>query len=172
MFSAPQLRDLFRHMEWADATVWRVIGALDRGSVDPWLRSRLFHVHLVQRAFLQVWKRDEVPSMKAEDFPTLEAVRLWARPYYSEAFAFLGSLDREPERLAEPMAMPWVTAFERRLGRQFETPTLAETAFQVTSHSTYHRGQINRRLRELNVEPALVDYIAWLWFGRPGADWD
>ncbi len=172
MFSVPQLRDLVRHMEWADATVWRVVGTLDKGSLDPWLRSRLYHVHLVQRAFLQVWKSEAVPSARAEDFATLEDVRIWARPYYSEAFAFLDTLERNPGRLGEPMAMPWVKALEAKLGRGLETPTLAETAFQVTSHSTYHRGQINRRLRELEVEPALVDYIAWLWFGRPKADWD
>jgi len=48
---------------------------------------------------------------------------------------------------------------------------LAKTAFQVTGHSTCHRGQVNTRLRELGAYPPLVDYIAWLWLGRPAADW-
>jgi uncharacterized damage-inducible protein DinB len=43
--------------------------------------------------------------------------------------------------------------------------------FQVTSHSTHHRGQVNARLRALGGEPPLVDYIAWVWFGKPAADW-
>jgi uncharacterized damage-inducible protein DinB len=38
-------------------------------------------------------------------------------------------------------------------------------------HSTYHRGQVNARLRELGIEPPLTDYIAWIWFGRPEAEW-
>lgn len=48
---------------------------------------------------------------------------------------------------------------------------LGETMIQVAMHSQYHRGQINTRLRELGAEPPLVDYIAWIWFGRPDAAW-
>jgi len=41
----------------------------------------------------------------------------------------------------------------------------------VALHSLYHRGQVNARLREVGGTPPLVDYIAWLWFGRPAAEW-
>ena len=44
-------------------------------------------------------------------------------------------------------------------------------ATQVASHSTYHRGQVNARLREVGGTPPLVDYIAWIWFGRPAPNW-
>ena len=67
--------------------------------------------------------------------------------------------------------MPWVATYEAKLGRTFSTPTLGETMLQVASHSTYHRGQVNARLREVGGEPPLVDYIAWIWFGRPEPDW-
>lgn len=46
---------------------------------------------------------------------------------------------------------------------------LKEKLHQV---STYHRGQANSRLRELGGKPPLVDYIAWIWFGRPAPRWD
>jgi uncharacterized damage-inducible protein DinB len=67
--------------------------------------------------------------------------------------------------------MPFVAEQEKRLGTKFAEPTLAQTIFQVTSHSTYHRGQVNARLREVGAEPPLVDYIAWVWFGKPDPDW-
>lgn len=67
--------------------------------------------------------------------------------------------------------MPWVAEYEAFLGRRFETPTLGETALQVPSHTTYHRGQVNVRLRELGAEPPLVDFIAWIWFGKPAPNW-
>jgi uncharacterized damage-inducible protein DinB len=38
-------------------------------------------------------------------------------------------------------------------------------------HSSYHRGQVAQRLRELGEEPPLSDFIAWIWMDRPGADW-
>jgi uncharacterized damage-inducible protein DinB len=61
--------------------------------------------------------------------------------------------------------------YEQQMGRRFEAPTQTETMRQVASRSTYHRGQVNARLRELDGEPPLVDYIAWIWFGRPAPDW-
>jgi len=43
---------------------------------------------------------------------------------------------------------------------------------QVPLHSQYHRGQINARLRAVGGEPPRVDYIVWVWLGRPGAHWE
>ena len=51
-------------------------------------------------------------------------------------------------------------------GRQ-DRPRWPRPASRSCSHSTYHRGQVNARLREIGAEPPLVDYIAWLWFDRP-----
>ena len=42
---------------------------------------------------------------------------------------------------------------------------------QVALHSTYHRGQINARIRELGGEPPLTDFIAWVWAGKPQPSW-
>ena len=50
--------------------------------------------------------------------------------------------------------------------------TLGDTAWQVFSHSTYHRGQMATRIRELGGEPPAVDYIYWAWTRRPAAAWD
>jgi uncharacterized damage-inducible protein DinB len=41
----------------------------------------------------------------------------------------------------------------------------------MSSHSTYHRGQVNSILRQLGAEPPLTDFIAYLWLGRPDPDW-
>ena len=74
--------------------------------------------------------------------------------------------------LARPLVMPWVARDQKQLGRTFDVATVGETAFQVVSHSTHHRAQANSRLRAVGGEPPLVDFIAWIWFGRPAAPWD
>ena len=48
---------------------------------------------------------------------------------------------------------------------------MIDTVLQVVLHTTYHRGQINLRLRELGVEPPLTEYFVWTWRGKPAADW-
>ena len=164
------LRQLLRHMEWADAEVWREVMAHEPAREDQHLRNLLTHLHLVQRLFLIVWQKQPFdPSRGQPEFTTAADLRNWARTYYAEASAFLETID-EPSLTGE-VSMPWVKNFEAQTGRTFSTPTLGETIVQVTSHSTYHRGQVNARLREVGGEPPLVDYIAWIWFGRPDPNW-
>ncbi len=168
MFTLEALRELYLHMEWADARVWRVALTLD-GGVDERLRNLLLHMHNVQRAFLHVWTAQPLVFPEATEFSTLRTLHARVPLYYDEARHFLET--RQATLLAQPVVMPWVDEYERHLGRRFDAPTLGETAFQVTSHSTYHRGQVNTRLRELGAEPPLVDFIAWVWFGKPAPDW-
>jgi uncharacterized damage-inducible protein DinB len=163
------LKGLVAHMQWADAQVWAA--ALSNAAVgeeDRALRARLSHAHGVQRAFLCVWQGMAVVRPPAEP-PDLMATLARARTYYEDLARFLDALDEG--ELARPTVMPWAKGFTEHLGREPSVTTLAETLTQVVMHSTYHRGQVNTRLRELGIEPALTDYIAWLWFGRPGPSW-
>lgn len=162
------LNDLYHHMEWADAAVWAAVLASEGGAEDAKLREYLYHSHVVQRAFLRAWRGEpsEAPYPTFKDAPSL---MLWGRAYYGEAFAYLGALS--DGEVSEPMPVPWAAMVERMLGRAPETTTVGETLLQVALHSQYHRGQINARLREVGGEPPLVDYIAWVWRGRPSPDW-
>jgi uncharacterized damage-inducible protein DinB len=169
VFSRDQLSNLYRHMEWADARVWDAVPHHD--PADERLRKWLVHIHVVQRAFLHIWTQRPVGEAfrSADQFASLAEVRGWARPYYREALEFVERLT--DERLADPIELPWAAQLAQHLGRPPAAPTLGDTCFQVTSHSTYHRGQVNARLRELGAEPPLVDYIAWVWFGKPRPEW-
>ena len=167
MFGIDGLRELYVHMDWADGKVWQAIASLS--VPDTTLHDRLYHSHFTQRGFLQVWTGQPVPRYDPKSMATLGEIRDWARPLYREAAAFLDSLKESD--LSRPTAPPWVRLYAKTLGRQPAITTLGETMFQVTSHTTYHRGQINTRVRELGGEPPLVDYIAWLWHGRPAPEW-
>jgi uncharacterized damage-inducible protein DinB len=162
------LTDLYRHMEWADAVTWTSVFASESGHKDAKLRDYLYHLHLVQHAFLRAW-RGEQSETPYPTFNDAESLMLWGRNYYGEAFAHLETLN--DEKLSKPMPLPWATMVEKQLGRAPEKSTVGETVFQVALHSLYHRGQINARLRDVGGEPALVDYIAWIWLGRPSPDW-
>ncbi len=162
------LKGLAAHMQWADAQVWTA--ALSNADVadDAALRAKLSHTHGVQRAFLCVWQGVTVVRPPAEP-PGLRATFASARSYYEDLARFFEALGEDD--LARPTVMPWARGFAEYLGREPTVTTLAETLTQVAMHSTYHRGQVNTRLRELGVEPALTDYIAWLWFGKPEPAW-
>lgn len=162
------LLDLYRHMEWADATVWTAVLAADDGPSDAKIRGYFYHLHMVQRAFLRTW-RGEPRDTPYPTFDKAPALMLWGQTYFGEASAHLGTLNEA--KLSEPMPLPWASMVAEMLGHAPEVTTVGDTTLQVALHSTYHRGQINARLREIGGEPPLVDYIAWIWLGRPAANW-
>jgi len=168
MFSSELVRDLCAHMEWADSLVWQATLGSPEAAADQKLRDRLSHIHMTQRAFLQVWSKQTLDRLRSLKFDTTGELYAWIRPHYPELKSFLATL--KSAQLTEPTPLPWAKYFVPA-GRQAAVTTLGETLLQVTSHSTYHRGQANTRLRELGAEPPLVDYIGWVWLGRPATSW-
>ena len=162
------IRELYGHMEWADALIWRAVLGSAVAAGDQNIRDRLMHIHMTQRAFLQVWTSQELDRYQSMSFATTPDLYAWVRPYYPQLAAFLAAL--QPARLTEPAPLPWAKYFVPE-GREAAITTLDETMFQVTSHSSHHRAQVNTRLREIGAEPPQVDYIAWLWVGRPAPAW-
>ena len=167
--SLEALRELLHHMEWADACVWRALLAHPAAFQDTRLRDLLRHLHGVQRGFLAIWTAQALQQQVAEATWDPPSAQLAVRSYYTHLHAAIGSFDEAT--LERRIVMPGLELYEQRMGRRFDAPTLAETILQVATHSTYHRGQVNARLREVGGEPPLVDYIAWIWFGRPAPEW-
>jgi uncharacterized damage-inducible protein DinB len=159
-------RMLFAHAQWADALAWKAV--LGAGIEDAELREKLHHLHLVQWGYLRIWQGAWRVPPALETFPSLDTVRDWARETHREVASFLETVP--PERVGEEVAIPWVDYLVERYGMA-RPSTWSETVLQVAMHSTYHRGQVARRLRELGAEPALTDLIAWIWAGRPEAEW-
>jgi uncharacterized damage-inducible protein DinB len=162
------LLDLFDHMEWADARVWETVLPHDAARHDEALRDLLLHLHGVQRGFLDAWTGQPF-VYRGNDSTTLEREFATVQSYYASARTFLESLDSQ--RLASPLIVPWTKWVEQAIGRPPADTTLGETVLQACLHSTHHRAQANARLRALGAQPPLVDYIAWLWLGRPQPSW-
>jgi len=163
------LEDLYGHMEWADAIVWKAVLANESAPGYKKVNEYLYHLHLVQRAFLRAW-RGESREMPYPTFTDAKSLMVWARSYYPEAAAHFETLT--DESIARPMQLPWADIVERELGRAPENISVAEMMLQVPLHSQYHRGQVNARLRAVGGEPPRVDYIVWVWLGRPKPDWE
>ncbi|MEW6336961.1 MAG: DinB family protein [Acidobacteriota bacterium] len=157
------IRSLFGHMAWADHAVWRVVQGCEGARSSEEIVERFYHLHVVQHAFWMIWQRRRVEVPRQEEMATFEALRPFAAVTHRRIAAYLA--DASPESLTETLEIPW-----------FRDPPLrvstGDAMLQVASHSTHHRGQLASRLRALGVEPPTVDYIVWLWKGRPAPDWE
>lgn len=148
-------------MAWADASTWKAVLAFVPASEDRVLRERLHHIHLCQHVWLKIW-RDEPFDPHAGETLELAGLANWAREYHEAVGNFLATLDES--ELARKVIVPGTDT-------DFQQPQLWESFVQITTHSTYHRGQVSARLREIGGEPAQTDFIAWIGLGKPRAEW-
>lgn len=168
--------DAYAHMEWADSTVWSAVLETPRLAEDEYLKGTLLHLHLVQRTFLWMWIEAgggpvELKELQPDRDPNAMSaaeLRNWAQSYYPLLRRWLGDA---ASRLDAVVEFPYAPAIEERLGRKPEKVSVGEALYQVLAHTMHHRGQIIRRIRELGGEPPLIDYVAWLWMGRPEPTW-
>lgn len=163
------VRDLLDHAAWADAEVWAAVRALPDAFDDKRLREKLHHIHVVQHAFLAIWEGRVIEVAPLDGFATPGAMAAWARSGHESINIRAAAMS--PGALEKEASIPWAQLVRERHG-EIAAVTLLDTMIQVASHSTYHRGQVNTRLRELGGKPPLVDFIAWGWFGRPAPRWD
>lgn len=167
MKNSNMIISLFRHMEWADAEIWASIEQLPGAGDDERLIKLLHHLHMVQYAFLRTWTKQERQVITIEQLGGKEGIKTWGREYYKQLHEYLKQFDTLD--LEQIISMPWEKMVEEKIGRPITPATLGATMLQVTSHSTYHRGQINARIRELGGEPRIVDFILWQWISEPEA---
>ncbi len=163
-------RDLFAHMAWADAVVCRAAMASPATAGDAKIAEILQHYTWTQRTYFALWSHADVDFQSFAAEPRdLGSLAASIRKHHAELSKWLAAA--EDEQQGQPLVIPWADRLEQRLGRPPGPATVGESMVQVVTHSAHHRGQINSRLRELGVEPPLVDFIAWVWFGKPAAEW-
>lgn len=164
-----QIENLLNHMKWADAEVWKKVLPFEAVQKDERIKKLLYHIHQVQYAFYFLWNELPLDIPKPDTFSNLDSISKWGVDYQDKLNAFLSS--PKADEKDKVIQIPWSVFIERKTGKKVIPATLEETMLQVASHGTYHRGQINTRFRELGGEPASVDFIAWIWFGKPPEDW-
>lgn len=168
--------DTYAHMEWADSMVWAAVLDTPGAGDDGFLKGTLLHLHLVQRSFLWMWiealggpvaLEELQPDADPNVMPARE-LKSWAKSYYPLVRRWLEEVDPRIDAVIE---FANAEALEERLAKPPEPVRVNEALYQVLAHTAHHRGQVNRRLRELGGEPPIIDYVMWVWLGRPEPAW-
>ncbi len=162
------IRDLYRHMEWADATMWSAVLEAEAAAGDEVLIDRLRHFHVAQNAYLAIW-RDEPMDLHAADGLPARDLAAWARDNHRAMKDHVAGLSDSV--LTGPVALPWTRVMAEHLGHEPAPTSLADTLVHQYAHTAHHRGQAATRLRELGIDPPMIDYLFWVWSGRPDPAW-
>jgi uncharacterized damage-inducible protein DinB len=155
------LRQLMAHCEWANAVFFHAWGKSPARDHEE-LRRRLGHLVGVQQGFLAIVRGEA--SGAPPGGPPASYDDLQARAQASHRGLRDFAADMTPDALARTVRIPW-----------FPDPpcvvTAGEALVQVALHSQHHRGQCMTRLKDFGGEPKNVDWIIWLWKGKPEARW-
>src|SRR5436305_8506976 len=122
MPTTTDLTELARHMEWADAIAWRSVLSSQEARDDERIRMWLYHVHMVQHAFLCVWRDEGLKFRDPAEFPDLAALATWGGGGHGEITEFLASAERAS--LDRRVHLPWAPEVEKMLGRAISDGTL------------------------------------------------
>ena len=163
------LIDLFDHMSWGDSVVWKAVLEHSISSSDEKIKKLFYHLHRVQFAFLTLWKGEKLDLPKIENFALSSSIMKWGSSFSQQAAKVF--LEIEDDKLDKIVDIPWSSLVEKKFNKSIKAVTLGEQMMQVAMHSQYHRAQINSRLRELGNEPPMVDFILWVWLGKPKDGW-
>jgi uncharacterized damage-inducible protein DinB len=155
------VRELMGHAEWANAVLFHAWGKAPARDHEE-MRRRVAHVVGVQEGFLAVLRSEPVGWPPEGPPPTFDQLKARAETSHANLQAFASSLDGAA--LARQVRIPW-----------FPDPpcviSVAEALVQVAMHTQHHRGQLMTRLKDLGGEPVNVDWIIWLWKGKPRGRW-
>ncbi len=151
MESLALLRDLFLYDVWANR---QMIACIASG--DP-LRL-MAHILASERLW---WARIQGQAEGLTPWPdlSLEECRELAETMSTIWSNYLGT--------ASEGTLPKKVSYTNSQGTQFHTG-IGDILMHVANHSTYHRAQIARALRQEGIAPPRTDYIAYVREGRGG----
>lgn len=156
------LLDLAAHLAWADAVAFHAVAKVPAALEASDVLERLDHAATVGLFFGQLLRAEPL-GPPPEGAPAFEVIRAKAKAAAEGLYAWVEGASEAD--LARQLTVPW-----------FPDPpcvvTAAQALTQALMHAQHHRGQTMTRLKQLGGRSVNVDYIVWLWKGRPEPRWE
>jgi len=142
---------MFNHLNWANHQILEALKALGFRNFQA---KRLFsHLLLAEEVWLnRLQGLDSNPQAIWTELTIEECSNLVVKNQQSFS-GFLGGLSES--------TMEDVIVYKNSTGQEFST-SVGDILTHVALHGQYHRGQINRLLREDGFEPVNVDFITFV----------
>ena len=156
------LRDLMGHQEWADAVFFHIWSKAEGTWDDEEVRRRTEHNLFVQEGFRSLILGEPVGHWNEGPPPSFLELKKQAHKATALCRDLVGKM--EEKKLADIVKPPWAPDTLHHI-------TVADALVQVAMHTQHHRGQNITRLKQLGGKTVNVDWIIWLWKGKPEGRW-
>ncbi|MFC3770171.1 DinB family protein [Paenibacillus sp. GCM10012303] len=145
------IKCMMDHLYWANA---RILDALEESETkNKDLLKLVRHVAVAERVWLsRLQGKGSAPYSLWEEAENLTAVRTMFEDNAALYRVYIEGL--------EESGLDEMIDYANQSGVPFRT-SVRDILSQVLLHGQYHRGQINRALRNESAEPAQIDYITF-----------
>ncbi len=150
------VRSLWEHLYWADELVFEALAASGFAAAEAF--REVAHVVGTEETWLARLE-GRPPRAPVWPEPSPAGTRSLLEETHDAYREYLAGL--EEEDLATPVT------YTNSAGERF-TNTKGDILLHVALHGQYHRGKVNLLLRQAGLDPAPVDYIAFVR-GAPAA---
>lgn len=141
---------MLEHCVWANE---RMYGQMKNTSVDKEVVELFYHIVAAEEVWLCRINNQESSHISLWGSAALEDCE---RILKGNILKLEGLLHRLMEK-----DMPSVISYTNSKGKEYQS-TLEEILTHIALHGQYHRGQINKKLRESGNEPVNVDFISYI----------
>lgn len=153
--------DLIRYEEWADAHFLQAWDQTADAANDREMLQRWEHAAAVQNAFYAVLIGNEV-TFTRDEFPSVSELKRRSQLIHEQLKQLLQKYSSED--LKQPVVIPWMPDPKVTLTR-------LEAITQIVMHTQHHRAQNMTKLQSYGGKPEVIDWILWVFKGRPEAKW-
>jgi uncharacterized damage-inducible protein DinB len=155
-------QELAHYQSWADAQFFSRWKQLEDARTNQSILKLSNHMVLVQKLFLDALEQNE-SAMPEKDkaLPSVSEMETICRSNQQRLLAFLNGIPEET--LSKPVSLPWF--------RSESTLTVADAVLQIFLHTQHHRAQVLQMLSPYAEKSMVIDYIAWIYKGKPAPAW-
>lgn len=145
------IRTMIDHQIWANK---RLLEAMRAGGADNREALKLFrHLAIAEQVWITRLNGESSANLVLwSDDGSLAEIEALLASNEERYSAYLNALTEE--KLDE------ILVYANQSGTEFRTP-IRDVLTHVALHGQYHRGQVNRAIRQASGEPAALDYIVY-----------
>lgn len=139
---------MYQHLDWANLRIFETLKTI--GNLNSEAKRLFSHILLAEEVWLHRIKGlDSNPQA------------IWTELSLEECSSLMEKNKQGYSKLLAGLFETDVIVYKNSNGQEFST-AVKDILTHVALHGQYHRGQINRLLREEGSEPVNVDYITFV----------
>jgi uncharacterized damage-inducible protein DinB len=143
------IQSMFKHLHWANQ---RILETLQNGEENKQANNLFSHILHAENVWYTRLKGADSSHLPIWAEVSLESCVEMIKQNHQNYGEFLATLSNTN--------LDYLVSYKNSKGTEFHH-SIRDILTHVALHGQYHRGQINQRLRAVDLEPINVDYITF-----------